>query len=1038
MNYGFRILLLFCLFSASNTLLPLDRQSTQAAAVDSADVVVDTSGNVYHMVYVKSSPSPSSTAQFGITKTDINGTLDQGFGFNGLQTLTVSASATPSSGAMINISGGAISLEANQKAVLALSLNNDLFLGFAVVVDDVKNICIVKLSRSTGFIDTSFGTSGVILNRVTGTGYAFAYSSYTLEDMTIDSSGRPITLLRLVGDLGSVALVVSRFTTGTNVLYHGVSASSAGCSVVTDGAGNVYVVGQELGYFFSVKLNESDLSTNTSYGTSGKAVSSNMGLDNNSAVFAAIEAGSVQVFAVKAIQLQMATVIFNPLGSVSISNSAIVFPSAAFLKSVMRRSDGKIYVAGTILSGGSQTTFLGRLSNALVGDVTFAQGGQANYLYDGIVQVLPTSGFTVASGQGGWLGFDDLTHTVAVVFAETNGLTTQLTRDFGIEASQFLTAPTPAITPSVVSTAVSVATDRARKDQAFAHLTLSGLNLTSIHDSGVVVTAYDDTICYLRSDDFYIFYKIKEDGTLDTSFNTNGYSKITLANSGASSTTVAITDFSSIFILEKSFIAYDPIHNDIVVQFKVNIQNGNNQIGVFKIKADTGLLDASFGANGSGVVTYQSNTDIKKPQGVLVDSSGRVIFFVHYTHSDGEKRIQVVRASLTGQNFDLALSFRSNNAMPEPGFDCALDYLGNIYVAGQYVTGQNRGLFCARLLSDGTLDTSFGIGGIYETPVFSELDGISTGAFLSMYEYDNTRNLQIIAKGISNSLSGVVVQQLNLSNGLDGSEDTTFGTAGKQFVYLSNLTTLNQAKRNEQGYLFCGGTITESAVVKSFLARITAAGVLDTTFGDASESTKLGMAKIDATSTWTVQTGGPFDFDSGAHCLFLSVESKNSNRQLIVQRMFGTNDLNIDVSNNGNVIGFILAYHLNSKNGLQGFIYLDGIVTDLQTAWKAVGGAVDNAAISSGISAFNTAARTALERVLAHATLNNHDSCLSLLHKPGLIKKIVSEAVKASVTTNQYTSMTAALDVALATISKRLNVAYKCVTSIERKIKKTV
>lgn len=1044
---------LFALLFISTHLfsVELNRYSTTASAVDSAGVAVDGLGNIYHMVRVNSSN------QFVVTKTDNEGALDTGFGTSGVKTITVANSNDPTSGSTVNI-GGFAGFGGTQESFISVDGNNKLVIAFLVTISSYQVVYFVRLTTAGAF-DTTLSSDGVV-------GITISDTTYVLKDFIIDNANAMIaaSYKSSNGDIYIAKSNAAGTTTQLNLVDASVENANAKSSVSlsVNESDRIYLSGTygstpgQLGVY-AIKF-QADFFTVDATFASGRYESGNLALnDNEGKVFSVVEGtgsfGKLHlIYLASNNQAINAKQLYLGAGGLAGNLSVSLFSSNSRLTDVyMRSSDNKIYIVGKTISGGPEVAFLGRLSSALVGDTGFAESGDDNYIVNGVVKIPLTDGpSTLMGGMSPIIKFGYAATSPAVVaigYAEQAGATKRFVRAMGTEDGvNFLNAPVPPITPSSVVAAVAAhSASRARKDRAFKHLTLTGSNVTSIDDTGMVTTPHDDIFAYFRSGDFYVISKITEEGTFDTDFGTNGHSRIRLKASGGNTTTAAIGSFASIVTSEKSFITYDPLTHDIVIQFKVNISGGNTQIGVFRVKGDTGLLDTGWGAG--GVKTIGQTGDTQKPQGVLVDSNGKTLFFVHHT-SGATKTVHAYRTTVSGatdnpfgSSSKVDLSAGSFLTDAESGIAVCYDYLENIYIAGQYLNGGNRGLFCVRLTDSGAIDTGnfaiSGTAGLYKTATFSELDGSSTDAFLSMYEYDTDRNMQLIAQGVSGGNPGVVVQQINVA---DGTADSTFGTAGKQFVQVANLTKLNAVKRNENGELFFGGTVTESAVKKTCLVRVKKDGTLDTGFGDTSGSSKLGVARLDAESTWVIQDGGQFDVDTGSSVPLISVESKGSSRRVILQRLAGTDDLEFDVTavdNGKNLREFILTHHLNSAAGLSGMIYLDGIVADLKTAWEAVGGVVDSAAVASGVAAFKSSVSTVLARVVARASSNSFGSCLAIANKTGHIKKNVLKAVKAAVTSGQYTAMLSAMNTAFNTIFTRLDFGREGVTGTKRKKRKT-
>lgn len=1037
------------LFVASGTLFAdLDRHSTTAAAVDGAATAIDSSGNIFHAISVKSAD------QIIVTKTDKYGDLDTGFGTSGVLTLTFVNVGGNSSGTNININNFSAIIGSLR---MVIDGNDKIILGGIVDRTSGNNqYFLIRLSGSTGALDSSFSSDGVAPI------IAVSPGANDMDDLIVDGTNRPI----FCSYVSPRPYVVRRSSSGATdgSLYISsthLSNGQRGPKLAVDSSNNVYVVGKygasSPNYgIFATKLNESDLSTNTSFasGTNNIYASGDIGLDTNSVVFPMMVGGALILYSVQngGVNVVIRSLNLATGAEEASATTASVFPSAVVLNSMIAVGVN-LYIGGTINSGG-ETAFIGRIhGTTFVGDVTFATSGDDNYIANGIVKLPVTSGASIASGDGGYVSYRATSPaTVAAGFKETDGGTTRFIRIAGVEGAHFLEELEKPITPSATVGAAVSAAGKARRDLSFSHIAVSGTNLSNVDDGGVMVTGYDDVVTFFRSGKDFIFTVMDEQGALETDFGTSGASKIQMKSSGASATVAAVTNFSAVTANKPSYMDYD-MTNNIVLACQADITGGTKQVVIMRIKngvtSGAGELDTTF--NSTGVATLAASSATHQVEGVKVDAQGRILVLVYHANG-GTTTAHLYRFASngiidgtfgSGGKVDLSSGSLMTNA--QIGLSLAIDHQDNAYVAGQYNDSGSRGLFCVKAkASDGSVDTAnfatSGTAGLFKTAALSELDGSNMQTFTSIYEYDDIQNIQVTTRGTSGANSGIVIQQLNVS---DGTADTTFGVSGKVFTTIPNLTTLNDVERNEEGHLFCGGTITESAVVKTFLARFKDSGELDDHFGDSSGSTKTGIAKLDATATWTITDGGFFFIDSGGAVPIAHIESKGANRQLIVQRIPGTDDFDFDVTkvdNGEDLNGFILTHHLNSIPALKGLIHLDGIVADLQADWEAVGGVLDAAAIAKGVKLFRESMEIVLGFTVARASKNSFGSCLALPNKSGPMNKKMQKLmnkVENSFTSAQLNAMDAGVNAAFEKVFSRLNGGRHGATGNKRKKQKT-
>ena len=652
--YAFSFLLVMILAIPNMMYADLDKKTTQTSAVDFADVCIDSNGNVYHMVF------NGTSNQFIITKTDEYGELDDQFGTSGVLTLSIGNSSNGVSGTNINVNN----FSSATSVVMRLDSNNKPVLGF--MADRTLGnhvIIVVRLTATTGSFDTSFHGDGFAMTLMDSN------TITTISDLVTDSTNRIIVCVRSSGGRPYILRHRVNAIISPTTIYIPLASLDdevQGSKLVVDKSDNIYIVGKHgpsSGSYgmFCLKLNESDLSLNTSFATGSNNVYStgNIGLDSNSTVFPVmidtenanahvrvfgLQAGG-QSFAVYNVKLSDGTL-------KSFGSTSNVFPSSAVVKGLLSPTGTTTYAAGTINSGG-ETPFIARFTSNGSGDTTFITSGHENYIADGVAKIDITSGATFNSGDGGWLAYSATSPDASVVvgFKETSGGNLQFVRMFGLEDTTFLKNPAPIapIAPSVSKTVVSAAAaGKARKDKSFSHIAISGTNIRSIDDGGVMVTGYDDVVSFFRDGSQFIFTVMTEQGGLEKDFTPTGAVKIALKASGGSAVNAVVTNFSQVTANRATYMASDAGGN-IYIAVQVDITGGNKQIVVLKIKngvaGTNGILDSTFGSGGAA--TLAANSDNEQLEGLLIDSQGRVIIVMHHDNTTNTTA-QVYRLTSTG------------------------------------------------------------------------------------------------------------------------------------------------------------------------------------------------------------------------------------------------------------------------------------------------------------------------------------------------------------------------------------------------------
>ncbi len=317
------------------------------------------------------------------------------------------------------------------------------------------------------------------------------------------------------------------------------------------------------------------------------------------------------------------------------------------------------------------------------------------------------------------------------------------------------------------------------------------------------------------------------DGTLDTTFGTGG--KVT-------------TDFTDIRGTITTWGRSDSDNaNAVAIQSDGKIvaagTAGVTDFALARYNTD-GTLDTTFGTGGR-VTTYSSaNTPISSAiaSAVAIQSDGKIVVAGYAYNSDQH---------IDANQYDFALARYNTNGTLDSTFgsggivvtavgpDVDYDYAyavaiqtdGKIVAAGATGPRSNYGgttdtFAIVRYNTNGTLDTSFGTGGTVTTTI---------GTYSDAYAVANQTDGKIVATGYS--YKGDYADFALARYNTDGTLDTSFGTDGMVTTAISANSNVDNARSVA---IQTDGKIVAAGIDSSYnfaLVRYNTDGTLDTTFG---------------------------------------------------------------------------------------------------------------------------------------------------------------------------------------------------------------
>jgi len=216
----------------------------------------------------------------------------------------------------------------------------------------------------------------------------------------------------------------------------------------------------------------------------------------------------------------------------------------------------------------------------------------------------------------------------------------------------------------------------------------------AIQDGKILLGGY----CSYGGNDDFCIARFNSDGSLDTSFGTNGSGYI-IRSIGSSD------DFGRSLVIQKN--------GNILLGGTCN-NGSNDDFCIARFKSDGSSLDETFGTNGSGYKTISITSGHDYGNSLAIQSDGKILLGGYCSYG-GNDDFCIARFNSDGT---LDTSFGTSGIVKQAigsshdrGQSLAIQPNGKILLGGSCSDGTDYDFCIARFNSDGTLDTSFGSSG---------------------------------------------------------------------------------------------------------------------------------------------------------------------------------------------------------------------------------------------------------------------------------------------------------------------------------------
>ena len=250
-----------------------------------------------------------------------------------------------------------------------------------------------------------------------------------------------------------------------------------------------------------------------------------------------------------------------------------------------------------------------------------------------------------------------------------------------------------------------------------------------------------------------------------------------------------------------------------------------------------GSLDLTFDADGAGgapggkVITSVGNYE-SSCTGVAVQSDGKIVL-AGSAGGGSNSDLSVVRYHVDG-TLDSSFGIGGKVITPigsgaDAGRSLVIQGDGKIMVAGYSHNGSNIDFAVVRYNANGTLDSSFGTGGKVTTPIGSGSDIV--------YSIALQGDAKIVVGGTSTSIDGINNDFAMVRYNANGTLDTSFGASGKVTTAIGSDDLCTGVVIQSDGKIVLAGYCSISGSYNFASARYNTDGTLDSSFGTGGKVT---------------------------------------------------------------------------------------------------------------------------------------------------------------------------------------------------------
>lgn len=271
---------------------------------------------------------------------------------------------------------------------------------------------------------------------------------------------------------------------------------------------------------------------------------------------------------------------------------------------------------------------------------------------------------------------------------------------------------------------------------------------------------------------------------------------------------------------------------------------------ILHCSAQAGSLDSTFGVNGK--VTSPVGSDFDVGHSVAIQADGKLVV-AGWSDNGTDDDMSLIRYNTDGS---VDSTFGVNGRVitvvgiyGSHGEALEIQSDGKIVVGGFGYSGSYSDFALVRYNTNGTLDNTFGSGGILITTMGSSSDCI--------YDIAIQSDGKIVAVGTRNMLSPNTTQFGLARFNTNGTLDPTFGTNGKVFTTFGIDNQALSVAIQSDGKIVVGGQVYLVAQDSEFgLVRYNTDGSLDTTFGGTGMVATPVAGNYDEPENIALQTDG--------------------------------------------------------------------------------------------------------------------------------------------------------------------------------------